>query len=166
MSESPPYLLDADVLIEAANRYYAFDIAPAFWRKLEDLIGDGRVCSVDWVQKELMKGNDQLAGWAKSNSGDAFRATGEADVVAEYRVVMGRVNDQEQFSEAAKEEFAKGADGWLIAYAKAKRYVIVTEERLNPAIKRKVPIPNVCQAFGIRYVDTFGMLRELGVRFS
>ncbi|PMD04330.1 DUF4411 family protein, partial [Brevibacterium paucivorans] len=25
------YLLDANVLIEAKNRYYAFDIAPGFW---------------------------------------------------------------------------------------------------------------------------------------
>src|SRR5438093_1264399 len=139
---------------------------PCFGGSLKILLGMGASAALIGFQKELMKGNDQLAGWAKGNSGDAFRATSEADVIAGYRVVMGWVNDQKQFSEAAKEEFAKGADGWLIAYAKTKRYVIVTEERLNPVIKRKVPIPNVYQAFRVRYVDTFGMLRELGVRFS
>ena len=25
------FLIDANVLIEAKNRYYAFDIAPGFW---------------------------------------------------------------------------------------------------------------------------------------
>lgn len=29
------HLVDANVLIEAKNRYYAFDIAPGFWAWLE-----------------------------------------------------------------------------------------------------------------------------------
>lgn len=29
------YLIDANVLIEAKNRYYAFDIAPGFWKWLD-----------------------------------------------------------------------------------------------------------------------------------
>lgn len=29
------YLIDSNVLIEAKNRYYAFDIAPGFWTWLE-----------------------------------------------------------------------------------------------------------------------------------
>lgn len=166
MSEPPPFLLDANVFIEAAKRYYAFDIAPAFWQKLEELAGQGRVRSVDWVQKELMKGNDQLAQWARNNFAGGFPPTSDADVIAEYRAVMGWVNSQGQFSPAAKAEFAQGADGWLIAYAKAKTCVVATDERLNPGIRRRVPNPNVCHAFGIRCVDTFTMLRELGVRFS
>ncbi|MCK4783673.1 MAG: DUF4411 family protein [Desulfobacteraceae bacterium] len=42
----------------------------------------------------------------------------------------------------------------------------MTHEVLYPDIRRKVPIPNVCEAFGLSYVDTFEMLRELGVRFA
>ena len=29
------YVVDANVLIEAKNRYYAFDLAPGFWKWLE-----------------------------------------------------------------------------------------------------------------------------------
>lgn len=29
------YLVDANVLIKAKNRYYAFDIAPGFWKWLD-----------------------------------------------------------------------------------------------------------------------------------
>jgi hypothetical protein len=164
--DPPPYLLDANVFIDAAKRYYAFDIVPAFWQTLEQLADTGRIHSIDWVQKDLSKGNDELADWARSDFNDAFLPTTEAGVVAQYRVVMNWVNSQAQFTDAAKAEFAAGSDGWIIAYAKAKGEIVVTDEVLNPDIKRRVPIPNVCQALGMRYVNTFGMLRELGVKFS
>jgi hypothetical protein len=79
---------------------------------------------------------------------------------------MSWVQAQEQFSDAAKADFAAGADGWLVAYARSKGLIVVTHEVLDPSIRRKVPIPNVCEAFGVSYVDTFEMLRELGVRFA
>ena len=34
MTSDPLYLLDANVFIEAAKGYYAFDIAPRFWEAL------------------------------------------------------------------------------------------------------------------------------------
>ena len=35
------YLVDANVLIEAKNRYYAFDIAPGFWKWLDQAHAQG-----------------------------------------------------------------------------------------------------------------------------
>lgn len=48
--------------------------------------------------------------------------------------------------------------------ALAKQCVVVTREQFDASIRRKVKIPNACQAFSIKYVDTFQMMRELGVR--
>jgi len=79
---------------------------------------------------------------------------------------MAWVTAQGQFTDAAKEQFARGADGWLVAYAKAMGYVVVTQEQISADVRRRVPIPNVCTAFGVRYVDTFEMLRELGSRLA
>jgi len=39
------YLVDANVLIEAKNRYYAFDIAPGFWKWLDQAHAQGTVFS-------------------------------------------------------------------------------------------------------------------------
>ena len=61
--------------------------------------------------------------------------------------------------------FAQGADGWLVACAKQNGYKVVTQEVLDPLRKNGVPIPNVCQAFNVSFVDTFKMLRELDVKF-
>ena len=41
MNEPEAYLLDANVFIEAAPRYYAFDVVPGSWAGLEQLPGRG-----------------------------------------------------------------------------------------------------------------------------
>ncbi|CUQ65937.1 PIN domain protein [Candidatus Nitrospira inopinata] len=165
MTNGPTYVLDANVFIQAARRYYSFDVVPGFWDSLEQQAANGHLRSIDRVKQELGRGKDKLAAWAKSNFNDAFVSTDKDDVIRAYGEVMAWVRAQSQFSDAAKADFASGADGWLVAYAKAKGCVVVTEEVWNPSIKRKVPIPNVCQAFDVPFVDTFEMLRRLGVRF-
>ncbi|MED4400212.1 DUF4411 family protein [Metabacillus fastidiosus] len=59
-----------------------------------------------------------------------------------------------QFTVAAKEEFARNAVAWLIAYAKAKGHTLVTHEVFNPQSKKKILIPVVCEEFEVRYVNT------------
>jgi len=54
----------------------------------------------------------------------------------------------------------------LIAYAKAKSMILVTHEVLARDARKTVPIPNVCEAFGVSYVDTFEMLRDLEAQFN
>lgn len=164
--DSPVYVLDANVFIEAAKRYYAFDIAPGFWRALLEHADAGTVNSIDRVRGELLKGNDQLAEWARSECDGWFASTDEGSVVDVFPGIMSWVNEQAQFTDAAKEEFASGVDGWLIAHAKANGFVVVTHEQFNPNIQRKVPMPNVCRAVKVDCCDTFAMLRQLGVKLT
>lgn len=160
------YLLDANIMVQAARSYYAFDIAPSFWRKLIEYAAEGRIRSIDKVKAELMRGNDILAFWAKEEFSPFFESTIRSETVEVYRSIIAWVQQQPQFFDYAKASFASGADGWLIAWAKVQNYVIVTHEQYNPDIKRKVPIPNVCEPFGVTTTDTFMMLRELGISFG
>lgn len=59
------------------------------------------------------------------------------------------------------------ADTWLIAFAMTKReeYIIVTFEKENNQIKRKIPLPNVCKYFQINYCDLYQMLKNLNFKF-
>lgn len=160
------YVLDANVFIQAARRYYAFDLAPKFWEALVRHGGGGQIKSIDRVKQELERGKDELATWAREIFADAFASTDDTDFIRSFAEIMTWVQAQGQFSDAAKADFASGADGWLVAYARVKGCVVVTHEVLDPNIRRKVPIPNVCEAFGVPFVDTFEMLRALGVRFA
>ena len=53
------FLIDSNILIEAKNRYYAFDIAPGFWTWLERAYQNNLVCSIEAVRDELLEGNDE-----------------------------------------------------------------------------------------------------------
>ena len=70
-----------------------------------------------------------------------------------------------QFCDTAKAQFATGADGWLVAYAKVQGAIVVTTEQPSPGAKNRVPLPNVCDEFDVTYTNPFAMLRELNVQF-
>ena len=167
MSTSPPvYVLDANVLMQAHRLYYAFPICPAFWDCLLQQHKAGRIMSVDKVRSEILPG-DALFQWAQHLAPASFFAsTQETAVTGSYGALVAWVQQQTQFMAAAKDQFAQVADGWLIAYAQArKNHIVVTMEEHAPHAKKKVPLPNVCQEFGIRYTDTFTMLKDLGAQF-
>lgn len=166
MSTPCLYVLDANVFIEAARRYYAFDLAPGFWHAVADYAAKGRVRSIDRVEQELMRGNDELAEWAMGEFHNWFAPTDQGNVIDAYRKIMIWLQHQQQYSNSAIADFASGADGWLIAYAKVNRCIVVTHERYDSSVRRKVPIPNVCMAFSVSTIDTFAMLRALGVRLG
>ncbi len=166
LDTSQKFVLDADVFIAAARRYYAFDLAPRFWQELIAKSESGKIVSIDKVKKELLKGNDELARWAE-NQFRGFVSTDDDAVVQEYRQLMNWARGHQQFTESAKTEFASSADGWLIAFALAHDYSVVTNEILAPPDKRsKIKIPNVCLQFKTPCVDTFEMLRRLKIQFS
>lgn len=166
----PVFVLDANVLIEAKNRHYAFDLAPGFWRSLVALAADARIESIDRVKTELLRGRDkpkegeepdELAVWAKGDFSHAFVSTDAEDIIRSYADVMNWVHQQTRFTDAARAEFAGGADGWLVAYAMARGRVVVTHEEPRPESRREVKIPDVCLAFSVRSANPFQMLREL-----
>jgi len=94
------YVLDANVFIEAARRYYAFDIAPKFWDILLQHSSNGVIESIDRVKKELERGKgkegeeDELARWANVNFSRAFCSTDEECVIESYRRVMSWVQNR------------------------------------------------------------------------
>ena len=160
------FVLDTSVFVEAARRYYAFDLVPGFWETLIVQARVGSVVSIDRVEKELRRQKDDLARWATRDFDTAFVSTDQPSVSACYRDIINWVQNQPRFKDAAKSKFAQDADGWVIAYAKATGSVLVTQEVSSPESRRKVKIPDVCEVFGVSTVDTFQMLRRLDVRLT
>ena len=60
-----PYLLDANVFIQAKNLHYGFDFCPAFWDWLIEKNGKNEVFSIEKVGDEIDAGDDDLSAWAK-----------------------------------------------------------------------------------------------------
>lgn len=168
MSTAPErYVLDANAFIQAKRRFYGFAFCPGYWHTLIWHQQHGRLCSVDKVQDELLRGGDDLAKWVEQQFGTmAFADTTTPAVVGVYAQMLTWVMAQTQFLDPAKAEFQQVADGWLAAFAKANSFVVVTLEEYDPVIRKKVPLPNVCRAFDVESITPFEMLRRLNVQLN
>jgi len=155
------YLLDTNVLIEAKNRYYAFDIAPGFWAWLERAHDQGLVCSIEAVRNELLAGNDELSVWARRNA-DFFRPLDQA--TTRHFAPLAAWANARNFTPAAIAAFTgNAADYLLVAFAREHKHTLVTHERPDPNAKARIAIPDACIGLGVPYADTFKMLRATGV---
>lgn len=158
------FLVDANVLIEAKNRYYAFDIAPGFWKWLEHAHNNALACSIAAVQQELLNGADELSEWAKSHP--SFFRPLDQPTAAQFRDLTTWAS-KGQYAPAALNSFtSNAADYLLVAHARAHKHTLVTHERSQPNSKRRVLIPDACIAMGVQFADTFSMLRETQARLD
>lgn len=57
--------------------------------------------------------------------------------------------------------FLEDADPWVIAHAKIENAIVVTQETLVPSVSSQVKIPNICNQFGVKWIDLYALLREL-----
>ncbi|MGP4994835.1 DUF4411 family protein [Glutamicibacter ardleyensis] len=156
------YLLDSNIFITAKNLHYGFDFVPAFWDWLEQGHSAGILCSTEKVRKELTIGADELGNWAQSRS--RLFLSPDASMVPSMQVLASWAHSG-AFTPAAISEFLNVADFELIAYAHAHGHTIVTHERPNPLSKKRILIPDACDALGVPWIGPYEMLRASGVRF-
>ena len=156
------YLLDANVFIEAKNRYYGLDFCPAFWEWLIAGNASELVFSIEKVGDELRAGDDPLAEWVGARGPGFFLPPDPAALPA-----LGRVSEWTRgqgYAPAAIATFLEAADLYLVAQALAHGHVVVTHERPEDSV-RKIKIPNACIGFGVKCVTPFEMLKASKVRF-
>jgi hypothetical protein len=157
-----PYLLDANVLIQAKNLHYGFDFCPAFWEWLVATNASNQVFSIEKVGDELEAGADALATWA-SERGPSFFLRPDASLLAALADVSAWVTSQ-SFEAAAVSTFLQVADYYLVAHALANKDVVVTHAKPQPSAK-EIKIPNVCIGLGIKCMTPYEMLRHERARF-
>jgi hypothetical protein len=163
-----PYVIDANTFMEAARGYYAFDFARPFWDTLQVYAQNKKIISIDKVLDEINKGNDELKLWANSEFKPYFDNSQTSEVVQEYATLVNWADQHPTYLQMAKDEFMEdeNADAWIIAYAMANDCTVVTDELPNPNSKKRILIPDVCNAFGVPYCDSFAMLRALNFAFN
>ena len=159
------YVLDANVLMTAHHHYYAPDLCPGFWQCLSHYFHSSQLLVIDRVRDEILS-PPELLRWVEQDLGGLFLSTTTQPVINAYGQMMEWVRENNQFMPAALSEFARVADGWLAAYSKVNGAVVVTNEVFDPNVRRRVPLPNLCEQFHVRYINTYEMLRELGTRFA
>jgi len=158
------YLLDANAFMEANRLYYAFDIAPGFWSWLGDPALAGQVASIDSVKDEITAGTGDLVDWARALPSNFWIADSTGSLAAMTELAAWAADPARLFRQDAVDEFLGSADLRLIAQAMATGATVVTREQPAPDSKKKIKIPDACNAFGVAWTDPFSLYRTLGMR--
>lgn len=161
------YLLDANVLIDAHNKYYAVDMVPEFWEWLLHSAVSGRLAMPLETFEEVKGGpnakRDGLNEWIHSSDVEKNLVLREDFDGGMLQKVMNAYAPDLTDTEVEQ----LGRDPFLIAYglAGAGSRCIVSNEVSKPSKQReKQKVPDVCQKVGVGCCDTFTMLRRLGFK--
>jgi hypothetical protein len=157
-----PYLLDANIFIQAKNLHYSFDFCPAFWEWLDVANKKGDVFSIEKVRDELIGGEDQLADWAKAR-GPEFFLPPDSAIVASLAAVSTWAGGG-GYEPGAVSQFLQVADYYLVAHSHAHSFVTVTHEVAANSVK-KIKIPNACIGLNVKCMSPYEMLRTEKARF-
>lgn len=157
------YLLDANVFIDAKNRYYGLDFAPGFWDWIDREHDRGHVFSIEKVRDELLGGDDELADWARARGSDFFLPPDQHTLPSLTAVAQWARSGR--YEESAANTFLDAADYYLVAQAHALGHGIVTLEKVSTSTKR-IKIPDACVAHNVKTLTTFSLLRNHRVRLS
>jgi Domain of unknown function (DUF4411) len=160
------YLLDANVLIDAARDYYPLGMVPEFWDWLGYQGLSGLVKVPIEIYEEVCDGHDPLAEWMRTEQVKAeLRLTEESDQSVVSRVVVTGYG-----SDLTDDEILRiGRDPFLVAHCLgdlAGRCVVTTETSRPSRQRANRHLPDVCSGFGVNNCNTFELTRRLGFRTS
>lgn len=165
-----PYLIDSNIFIQAHRKYYPFDVMPGFWNAIKSAADQAKIFSVDKVRVELVdngRDGDELARFCKKELPKSFFLNSQEAILEYGKVVNWAQTSKRKFTTNALSKFMATdyADPWLVAYAIRKEgFIIVTEEKEDPLIRKDIPIPEVCKEFNLPWRNTISLLRELQIR--
>ncbi|MDZ4809284.1 MAG: DUF4411 family protein [Bacteroidota bacterium] len=163
------YCIDANVLIQSWQKYYSPDLCPDYWDILNELGKQGRIFIPEEVRNEIVvadnsgKIEDDLSKWLKRSLIPIHKPS--ENVIACWQKIL-----QTDLTHKLLVDNIKGrslADPWLIAHAMDMNATVVTKENIDSAMNSKrVKIPNVCKNMGVRCINDFEFVKEIGVKFS
>lgn len=155
------YLLDTNIFVES-RKNLPMDVWTTFWSKLSELAMSGQVVSSVKVKDEISEGYDELLDWLTSHVPDRFFLPVDGEAIHAYSSLQNWAAGSD-YTDAAKDEFARKADAFIIATALSKGMTVVTFEKSQPQRKNRVKIPDACVAVGAECCDLNTMLRAIGI---
>lgn len=158
------FLLDANVLIDAARDYYPVDMVPEFWDWLSYQGAQGAVKIPQEILEEVCDGRDAAADWLRTPSVKAAVGLVEDADPA----IVAHVVERGYAADLTDDEVVRiGRDPFLIAYAlvaPTDRCIVTTEGSKPTKQRANRKLPDVCDGFSVQYCNTFEFIRRLGFR--
>jgi len=157
------YCLDANVLIQAWQKYYSPKICPSYWDLLDSLGTQNIVFMPEMVYDEIVRTDDDLSKWLKTNKIPIKKI--DEHVTKCLKDIYSADPNHKYLVDNTKARSL--ADPWVIAHAIRENAVVVTKEEKVTAINStKIKIPNVCDKMNVSWINDFQLIEELGIKFK
>ncbi len=154
------YCLDANVLIQAWQKYYNPKFCPEYWKILTELGKNGKIFIPELVYEEIIRTEDDLSKWVKGSKIPINNISEPVTIL-----IRKILEDYPLLVDSTKGRSL--ADPWVIAHALHENATIVTkEEKVTALNSNKIKIPNVCDNMGIRWINDFQFIDELDIKFQ
>jgi predicted nucleic acid-binding protein len=157
------YCLDANVLIQAWQKYYNPKFCPDYWKVLTELGKNEKIFIPELVYEEIIRTEDDLSKWLKESK-IPINKISELVTICLQKIYAA---DQTHRNLVDNTKARSLADPWVIAHALHENATIVTkEEKVTALNSNKIKIPNVCDNMGIRWINDFQFIDELDIKFQ
>jgi len=157
------YFIDANVLIQAWQKYYSPKICPDYWKRLDELGAKNVILLPEMVYEEIARTEDDLSDWLKKSNIKKSKIT--ENVTSCLKDIYLKNEKHKLLVDNRRGRSL--ADPWLIAHAMSENAIVVTKESLITQLNSKtIRIPNVCNNMRIRWIDDFEFIQELNFHFS
>jgi Domain of unknown function (DUF4411) len=157
------FCLDANVLIQAWQKYYSPKICPSYWDMLDTLGAKNIIFMPEMVYDEIVRTDDDLSKWLKSSK-IPIRKIDEQVTKCLKDIYSADPNHKYLVDNTKARSLA---DPWVIAHALRENATVVTKEEKVTAINTtKIKIPNVCEKMNVSWINDFQLIVELGIIFK
>jgi len=157
------YCLDANVLIQAWQKYYSPKICPDYWCLLDSLGTKGIVFMPEMVYDEIVRTDDDLSRWLKKSKIPIKKID---EGVAKCLKDIYSADPNHKFL-VDNTKARSLADPWVIAHALKENAIVVTkEEKVTRSNTTRIKIPNVCEKMNVSWINDFQLIEELGIKFT
>ncbi len=162
-TKATKYCLDANVLIQAWQKYYNPKFCPDYWEVLIELGKQDRIFIPELVFEEITRTEDDLSKWLKSSKIPIEIISEPVTKCLQEMYFANPVHKNLVDNTKARSL----ADPWVIAHAINENAIVVTkEEKVTALSSKRIKIPNVCDNMGIRWINDFQFIDEIGVKFN
>ncbi len=157
------YCLDANVLIQAWQKYYSPKFCPGYWDVLNKLGSKGRIFIAEEVFNEITRTEDDLCEWIKASK-ITVRSI-NSNVTKCLQSIYAKDPSHKTLVDNTRARSL--ADPWVIAHAINEGATVVTkEEKVTALNSNRIKIPNVCDNMGVAWINDFEFISELNIRFA
>ena len=162
-TKSNKYCLDANVLIQAWQKYYNPKFCPDYWEILIELGNRGEIFIPEMVFEEIIRTEDDLSKWLKQSGIPITKISGPVTILLQKIYSFNPIHKNLVDNTKARSL----ADPWVIAHALHENAIVVTkEEKVTALSSNRIKIPNVCDNMGIRWINDFQLIDELNIKFT